>query len=168
MNASRLIVGRPKRAMGIAARMGFCACGPAMLCGCFTLLATMAPYNRDLSSLQRGSDHADVIAAYGEPDSTAYRDGREVDSYLTNPHGPKGAGEKAVLVAASMLLDAACLNIPALFIYEATPLEAMAHRLKKRRNDGESSPRSSCDVCFFYDVHYSTAGKVESVETSYP
>jgi hypothetical protein len=126
------------------------ACATTVLSGCLVMAAVTDPYNKDLTQVARGTERNDVIAAYGQPKSTSFSDGKEVDTYECDPIGPK-PGERAGLVTGMLFLDALTLGV--------TEIAAASLEPVRMAVNGRAS-------YLLYAVSYTPSGKVESISVS--
>jgi hypothetical protein len=82
-----------------------------MLPSCIVLEPAKTPYNREgLSFVSPRTTRSDLIAMYGQPDSTSYQQGKEVDLFESESDGPK-PGEKAGFVAAALVFDVLTMGV---------------------------------------------------------
>lgn len=125
-------------------------CTAASLPGCLLMSAATDPYSNNLYEVQPGTDRSSVIAVHGQPKSSSYKEGREVDVYECDPTGPK-IGERGELVAGILVFDVATMGLAEIAAASLGPFEMAI--------DGGMP-------YLLYAVSYTPAKKVESVMVS--
>jgi hypothetical protein len=126
------------------------------LSGCFTLSAATIPYQRLLDEIRIDENRDEVLEAVGQPDSSAIEDGKRVDVFEADPHGPQPGGRPA-RIGEGLLLDTGMtvytLGLYPLFIeWGPIPLKFLYDRVKNGGADYDK-----------WSVIYTTDGKVESI-----